>query len=85
MFELVKEGDLAALKEVVNKNGKDSVILTDRYGQSTLHIGVEAGRLEVVRYLITLGLDVNVTDRNGWTPLMVRPKTRGVLQKTARM
>lgn len=73
VFDLVKEGDLAALKELVSKQGKDVVCQTDRYGQATLHIAVEAGKLEVVRYLLVLGHpDPNVTDRNGWTPLMVR-------------
>ena len=73
VFDLVKEGDVAALKELVSKQGKDVVCQTDRYGQSTLHIAVEAGKLEVVRYLLVLGHpDPNVTDRNGWTPLMVR-------------
>ena len=45
--------------------------LTDRQGQTTLFVAAEAGRTEVVRYLLAHGAKVDVVDDAGKTPIDV--------------
>jgi hypothetical protein len=62
------QGDLDAVHHLVAA-GAD---VRGKYGgsQSTaLHIAAYAGQLEVVRYLLTLSVDVNARDAEGCTPL----------------
>ena len=49
--------------------------LTDRQGQTTLFFAAEAGRTEVVRYLLDHGARMDVKDDLGRTPseLLKRP------------
>jgi len=51
--------------------------LTDRQGQTTLFLVVEAGRTEVVRYLLENGARVDVADESGKTPIDLAIGTNG--------
>ncbi|HLG56194.1 MAG TPA: ankyrin repeat domain-containing protein [Vicinamibacterales bacterium] len=51
--------------------------LTDRQGQTTLFFAAEAGRADVVRYLLDHGAKVDVVDDKGKTPIDVAEGNRG--------
>ncbi|EHK99821.1 putative Ankyrin-3 [Glarea lozoyensis 74030] len=38
--------------------------------ETLLHFAAVGGRIEVIEFLITQGLDINAINSNGWTPLM---------------
>jgi ankyrin repeat protein len=38
-------------------------------GQSSLHVAAGAGKPEIINFLLTLDLDINIEDANGYTPL----------------
>jgi len=48
---------------------KAFVNTTDEHGRTPLHIAAGAGNLELVKFLITLGANVEAEDMNGDTPL----------------
>jgi ankyrin repeat protein len=51
--------------------------LTDRQGQTTLFFAAEAGRTEVVKYLLDHGAKVDVVDDKGKTPINLAEGNRG--------
>lgn len=59
MDVLRKAGD--ALKKLRSSKELD--------GKTPLHAAASEGQLDVVRYLLSLGLDVNASDKDGWTSL----------------
>ncbi|KAL3910851.1 MAG: hypothetical protein SGILL_007525 [Bacillariaceae sp.] len=64
-------GDLGTLKREVEKK-KDLVNAKDRNGWSPIHEGVRSGHLDVVKYLVDSGADVNaMTGTGGGTPLYI--------------
>ena len=49
----------------------------DKYGRTALHAAVLLAQLELARYLLSKGADVNARDGNGHTPLMVSASAGG--------
>ncbi|GJT68121.1 ankyrin repeat-containing protein [Tanacetum coccineum] len=43
--------------------------LVDSEGQTPLHIGATHGYVEVLKFLVELGIDPDLVDNKGWTPL----------------
>ncbi|KAF9781934.1 hypothetical protein IL306_012702 [Fusarium sp. DS 682] len=43
---------------------------TNRYGTTLLHYAAAGGKLDIIQYLVSQGLDVNQPNANGWTPLI---------------
>ena len=63
-----EEGNLPKLKEICSSG--DITSLWETKGKSSgLHLAASEGHLDVVRYLLTFHIDVNVIDRTGQTPL----------------
>lgn len=70
-LQAVDKAKLEDVKELVNKNSTilDSRDLSD--GHTALHITVKRRDAGWVRYLLSLGENPNVADKNGVTPLML--------------
>jgi hypothetical protein len=49
----------------------------DKYGRTAMHAAVLLGQLELARYLLSKGADVNARDGDGRTPLMVSASAGG--------
>ncbi len=41
----------------------------DEFGNTAMHIAVDKNRMDIVKYLISKGADVNARDKDGRTPL----------------
>ncbi|XP_029019226.1 myotrophin [Betta splendens] len=63
----LKNGDL---DEVKSKLTAADVNRTLEGGRKPLHYAADAGEVEVVDFLISMGADVNAPDKHGITPLM---------------
>ena len=67
-YEAAVKGDLTAVKLFVEAGM--SVHISDN-GVTVLHVAALGGHLEVVKYLVGQGADVNATSDEGITPLMM--------------
>jgi len=66
--DAARRGDSSALKDILDKNPK-LVNALDQFGNTALHGAVEKGHIQIIKYLISKGADVNMKDREGRTPL----------------
>ncbi len=64
------DGDLARVKKLVEK-GYDANAFDEDLSRTALHYAVEGGHVEVVKYLLSVGADVNAHEeaKIGETPL----------------
>ncbi|MCH2581985.1 MAG: CotH kinase family protein, partial [Planctomycetes bacterium] len=70
LYDAARKGDLELVKFHLEKmGGKAAVDRKDNFGAAALHWAAGFGRLEVVEYLVKIGANVNVTNREGETPL----------------
>lgn len=68
IFEIVKSGDVAALKQALT-NGID-IETRDNDGNTAIMLAAHSGNLQMVNALIDAGADVNARDDLGWAPLI---------------
>jgi len=68
IHDAVRAGDLAKVKALVAGNPK-VVNEKDARGRTPLHFACDAGKMEIIAFLIDNGADVKVTDPDGFTPL----------------
>lgn len=60
------------LKELVRKyESGDLLYLTDSSGQNLMHAAAQAGNCKLMQILIDKGVDYDLRDNHGWTPLTV--------------
>lgn len=59
----LRSGNLEVVKEKFSRPGSQ-VNTPIQHGRSPLHIAVQAGKLDVVKYLISKGADVNLPDED---------------------
>jgi len=73
IFDVVRSGDLAKVKELVEKDPQ--VVKARNSNQSTpLHVAVDVSNFEIAKYLIEKGADVNSTNKTVQTPLFYAKK-----------
>lgn len=62
----VEQNNLSLLKEIVRYGG--DVTLPKINGSSALHVAVCEGNIEIVKYLLDRGANVDQPDEHNWTP-----------------
>jgi len=66
----VKNGDLAGVKEFVEKAGVDPKTLKDANSRGPIHWASDYNQLEILQYLAGKGVKVDEPDKYGITPLL---------------
>ena len=70
LYDAARKGDVKLVKFHLEKmGGKVAIDRKDNFGAAALHWAAGFGRLEVVEYLVKTGANVNITNREGETPL----------------
>lgn len=67
-----RDGNVERVQEIVEgRNGqvKVSINTQNAIGQTPIHLAAKWGRLNVIKFLIEAGADLEITDRKGRTPL----------------
>ena len=67
IHELFKNGSLKDIQKVSEDIGVDTVVRRDKW--TLLHVASATNRPDVTQYLINVGSDVNVLDKEGKSPL----------------
>lgn len=68
---MAKRGDLELMELLVSMGAPYFEPSEDNVGMSPIHWACTEGRLEVVRFLVERGVNINVTDTSGCTPLLI--------------
>lgn len=66
LFDAVEKGDLEFLKETI-KPGEDLNFRFGSNGFTMLHLATTQGHLDIVKYLVENGADINATDIHNFT------------------
>jgi hemoglobin len=70
LARMIQSGRARLIQFVIDAAGRDPSLATRRFaGTTLLHFAAGAGCLEVVALLLRLGVDPNIQDRGGHTPL----------------
>jgi ankyrin repeat protein len=69
LFEYAKDGDLHGLQQSISK--VQELYCMNKEGQSLLHPAVLSGNLKMVVYLLNKQLEIDKSDFNGFTPLIL--------------
>jgi ankyrin len=67
-----RDGNVERVQEILEgRNGqvKVSINTQNAIGQTPIHLAAKWGRLNVIKFLIEEGADLEITDRKGRTPL----------------
>jgi ankyrin repeat protein len=77
IYEVTEKGDLSRLKNLLSANTNLINAHRERDGATPLHLAVLNGHLEVARYLINMGADVNAKTAKDKTPLHLAASKTG--------
>ncbi|CAH3128446.1 unnamed protein product [Porites lobata] len=64
----IRSGNLEVVKEKFARPGSQ-VNTPIQHGRSPLHIAIQAGKMDVMKYLVAKGADVNLSDEDDCSPL----------------
>ena len=79
-MQSTESGDLVKLVDKLHNTGDNWEIVTDHLGRNILHCAVENGNIPLVKTLLSAGLNINVQEGCGATPLTI-----AVLRKDVNM
>jgi len=63
IYDYIYEGDLAGVKKYI-ENGTDVNDQGDEFGWTVLMAASNAGKIEIVKYLVINGADINIIDKS---------------------
>lgn len=66
----IKKGDFDTLKALIDAGYDINSAEQGDFGSSMLHNAIRYDQMEIFRYLIDQGADIDFQDAVGWTPLM---------------
>nr|XP_054757410.1 ankyrin repeat domain-containing protein 65-like [Lytechinus pictus] len=73
VFQATREGDLKRLNDLFCGKGADPrevcLSLPDPDGEKLIHISSQGGHLDIVKYLVRHGVEIEDKDRRGNSPL----------------
>ena len=75
VFELIRQGDLAKVKELANSN-PEILTIPEAGGMTVLHVAAAEGKADIAQFLIESGCDASAPDDFGQTPIDIA-KTGG--------
>lgn len=67
-FNACIKGDIEVIKKILENNF--DIDLTDKQGITGLNFAVAYNQFNVVRFLIEKGANLNIKDKNGWSPII---------------
>ncbi len=74
LHEAVRANRKDVVEDILRRNASSELINSfDAFGQAPLHIAASNGFKEITEILIGFGADLNVADKNSWTPLHRSP------------
>lgn len=69
IFKEIKNGNTEYVKRILKESNYKQINKKDKYGLSLLHIAAHEGEIELVKFLIKHGINIDVVDNNNCTPL----------------
>jgi len=69
LFKACAKGDTAAVKALIESNGKLDLSTMDDEGNTPLHWAAVGGHVELVKVLLQFGANVEIKSRDGFTPM----------------
>lgn len=75
IFELIRQGDLAKVKELATSNPQ-VLTIPESGGMTALHVAAAEGKADIAQFLVQSGCDVSAPDDFGQTPIDIA-KTGG--------
>lgn len=75
IFELIRQGDLAQVKELATSNPQ-VLTIPEAGGMTVLHVAAAEGKADIAQFLVESGCDVTAPDDFGQTPIDIA-KTGG--------
>jgi hypothetical protein len=68
----IQDNKRAVVAKLLSAKGPGILQSPNRLGELPLHFCVSHGNVELTRFLLSKGADLNMKDKTGWTPLHVR-------------
>eukprot|EP01129_Flabellula_baltica_P009441 TRINITY_DN3858_c0_g1_i1.p1 TRINITY_DN3858_c0_g1~~TRINITY_DN3858_c0_g1_i1.p1 ORF type:complete len:465 (+),score=81.65 TRINITY_DN3858_c0_g1_i1:2-1396(+) len=70
IFVVAKSGDVSLMRNMFDKRGIGK-LGRDEFGNNFIHHAAVSGSIEMVAFLLERGIDVDLTNREGFTPLLM--------------
>jgi ankyrin repeat protein len=78
LLSAVHSNDITSVKELILRQNYDPNTKEAQNGWTPLHIAANNGNVEIVEFLIQIGVKVDEADATGWTPLMTACYSRAM-------
>lgn len=71
LFDALQQNKRAVAAKLISSKGPGILHSPNRLGELPLHFCVSHGNVDLTRFLLSKGADLNAKDKTGWTPLHI--------------